>query len=116
MSKPSEPVIRPSKSFIPGSYRSGPAGLPQDVKNFNLNRSGNINPIIETLSPGIQQAQSQKKIGRVQLWIRRNPYKFHFTAVGLGLLIFFNKFLYDLFIKESKVGPRVKERGYRPVL
>ncbi|XP_045625707.1 uncharacterized protein [Procambarus clarkii] len=115
MSKPGSPQIRAPKPVFPGNYRSGPAGpVFQDVQKYKLNQSGRPDSRLDGLSSGTHQAQKLRKIGRFQRWTQLNPYKFHFTAVGLGLLLFFNKPIYDFFLNEGKEGPRVKgERGYR---
>lgn len=112
MSKTGGPQFRKKEEFIPGTYRSGPTGyVSQRVVEYKLNPRDRVTP---SLSPGTYQIEKPKKIGRVRLWIFRNPLKFQFFVVGLGLSVFFSKPLYDIFIKGSKEGPRPKiDRGYR---
>ncbi|KAG7177606.1 uncharacterized protein LOC121861434 [Homarus americanus] len=114
MSKPDGPQIKAPKPSIPEGYRSGPTGhVSQGVNRYKLNLEDRTDSRTHKFSPGTYQGQKQRKVGRVQVWIQRNPLKFQVITIGVGLGIFFSRFLYDALIKEGKQGPRAKvERGY----
>lgn len=107
MSSGKKAEIRPSRIQVPGAYRSGPSshGYPA-APHQKLNPSLNLRE--PGLSSGTYQVKQPQKIGRVRLWIYRNPIKFQAVSISIGLLIFFSRPLYDIFIREHKTGSRPK--------
>ncbi|KAK7080341.1 hypothetical protein SK128_025222 [Halocaridina rubra] len=95
---------RPGPS-IPDSYRAGPvspSGLPQGPQGYRLHPEGSLPPWVKE-NP--HKALYPKKYRGLNGWIRRHPRKFHNIVIGLGLMIFFSRPLYDAFLRERIEGP-----------
>ncbi|KAK3877630.1 hypothetical protein Pcinc_017665 [Petrolisthes cinctipes] len=104
-----KPKIGQQQPFqVPDSYRSGPPGHgAASTRTHTLKETLYANQSQPT--PASYQVKKPQKIGRVKLWIRRNPNKFQALAITTGLGLFFSKPIYDIFIAEPKVGPRPKD-------
>ncbi|XP_045129714.1 uncharacterized protein LOC123515221 isoform X1 [Portunus trituberculatus] len=102
MSDSKQPRWRDLKASTPSSAQpglTGPSVLHQKTYSLNLKAA-------TPSSPAAYKVPKPKKIGRIQLWARRNPQKFHFFVVTLGISILFSRPIYDIFIKGPSEGPR----------
>ncbi|XP_050711168.1 uncharacterized protein LOC126995559 [Eriocheir sinensis] len=94
----------------------GPAGAHPNAARPSFppnNRySLNLKPPSSTQTSSTYQVAQPRKIGRVKLWIYRNPLTFNILAITIGLGIFFSRPIYDIFIREPNPGPRPKERKF----
>lgn len=100
MSDSNQLRLRDVKASAPSSVQpglTGPSGPHQKTYSLNLKAGA---------PPSSYKVPKPKKIGPIQLWARRNPYKFHFLAVTLGVSILFSRPIYDIFIKGPIEGPR----------
>ncbi|XP_063611830.1 uncharacterized protein LOC134785420 [Penaeus indicus] len=112
MSKPVKSPFPRAKIDLPSSYRSGPTGSQRPGRETfpegsnSRSRSLQQDPSQYHYNP--ESVRSNKpKVSRFRRWIYRNPRRFQFIGLGLGLTIFFSRPLYDIFLREHIEGPFV---------
>lgn len=103
MSNSGQPRFRDGKTSTPNSVYHDTGFSDPHHNKYSLNLKAGP-------SPPTYKVPEPKKIGRVRLWIKRNPRRFHWLFVTVGLSIFFSRPIYDIFIRTPTEGPRPKEK------